>query len=387
VSTLGEVLEFAGKPERITQTNRERFVTLKVRGGGAVRRVIKDGKAPAAFTGYRVAAGQFIYSRIDARNGAFAIVPPGLDGAVVSKDFPIFRIREERVEPGYLLHYMRAGQLEAQIRRSSFGATNRQRIAEEVLLGFQIPLPPLPEQLRITEVLDRAETLANRRRSGRGHLLELIESQYERHTLGASEVTIAQLLREGVLAVHKDGNHGSLYPRSEEFAPSGVPFLTARTIREDGTILAEAVDHLNEEKANQLRIGWIRGGDVLLSHNASVGKVAVYEGQFGDALIGTSLTSFRADPDRLDPRFLAASLRSSFFQRQLTHNMAQTTRNQVPITAQRELQLRLLDLEQQRAFVAIAEKINTLLHLTRRAVGAQNELVAALRSRAFRGEL
>jgi type I restriction enzyme S subunit len=125
----------------------------------------------------------------------------------------------------------------------------------------------------------------------------------------------------------------------------------------------------------------------LLSHNASVGKVAVYEGQFGDALIGTSLTSFRPDPDRLNPRFLAASLRSSFFQRQLTHNMAQTTRNQVPITAQRELTLRWLDLDHQSAFVAIAEEINTLLHCSWRAVGAHDDLVASLRSRAFRGEL
>jgi type I restriction enzyme S subunit len=183
-----------------------------------------------------------------------------LDGAVVSKDFPIFGIREDRVHPGYLLHYMRAGQLEAQIRRSSYGATNRQRIAEEVLLGFQIPLPSLPEQLRITEVLDRAETLAHRRRRGRGRLIELIESQYERHTLGAPEVTIAHLLHDGVLAVHKDGNHGSLYPRSEEFAPCGVPFLTAKAIREDGTFITEAVDHLSEEKAHHLRIGWIRPG-------------------------------------------------------------------------------------------------------------------------------
>jgi type I restriction enzyme S subunit len=218
-------------------------------------------------------------------------------------------------------------------------------------------------------------------------LLELSESLYERHTAGASEVTVAELLGSGALKVHKDGNHGSLYPRAQEFAADGVPFLTAKAVRDDGTLVAEAVDHLNEEKARQLRIGWIEDGDVLLSHNASVGKVAVYEGQFGRALIGTSLTAFRPDRTRLNPRFLAASLRSAFFQLQLTRNMAQTTRNQVPITAQRNLKLKWVDLEQQRAFVHIEDLVNLRLENLWRAVEAHDHLFVSLQSRAFRGDL
>src|SRR5438105_3836600 len=38
----------------------------------------------------RVKSGQFILSRIDARNGAFGLIPDSLDGGVVSNDFPIY---------------------------------------------------------------------------------------------------------------------------------------------------------------------------------------------------------------------------------------------------------------------------------------------------------
>ncbi|MGB9203642.1 MAG: hypothetical protein WCB94_06655, partial [Terriglobales bacterium] len=60
---------------------------------------------------------------------------------------------------------------------------------------------------------------------------------------------------------------------------------------------------MNESKALELKIGWIVGGDVLLAHNASVGKVGLYEGQFEKSLIGTSLTCFRTDADKLMPEY------------------------------------------------------------------------------------
>jgi type I restriction enzyme S subunit len=311
------------------------------------------------------------------------------DAAVVSPAYGIWDLRDESlVDRNYLKRFLKSPRaIEYYVGKMKGSTARRRSLPTAEFNAMPIPLPELPEQHRIAEILDLADTLRTKRRSMPSLLLELSESLYERHTAGASEVTVAELLGSGALKVHKDGNHGSLYPRAQEFAADGVPFLTAKAVRDDGTLVAEAVDHLNEEKARQLRIGWIEDGDVLLSHNASVGKVAVYEGQFGRALIGTSLTAFRPDRTRLNPRFLAASLRSAFFQLQLTRNMAQTTRNQVPITAQRNLKLKWVDLEQQRAFVHIEDLVNLRLENLWRAVEAHDHLFVSLQSRAFRGDL
>jgi hypothetical protein len=136
--------------------------------------------------------------------------------------------------------------------------------------------------------------------------------------------------------LHKDGNHGSFYPRSDDFGDEGVPFISAKAVTEDGRIDNTQIEKLHEDKASKLKIGWIDKGDVLLAHNASVGKVALYDGRFNKALIGTSLTASTGARE-IDSSFLAAALRSSKFQRELVKNMGQTTRNQVPITAQRDL--------------------------------------------------
>ena len=48
-------------------------------------------------------------------------------------------------------------------------------------------------------------------------------------------VTIESLLESGAISAHKDGNYGSQYPRVEEFGSVGIPFLTAKSLK-DGKI-------------------------------------------------------------------------------------------------------------------------------------------------------
>lgn len=156
---LGDVLTFVGIPEKITDPAIEKYVTVQNNGRGAIRRVIKDGKSPVPFTGYRIKPGQFIYSRIDARNGAFAIIPEELDNFVVSKDFPIFEVQNHLVISQYLLEFLKSGNIQRIIQNLSRGATNRQRIKEAEFLDFPFPLPSLEEQKRIVSTLDKAKSI------------------------------------------------------------------------------------------------------------------------------------------------------------------------------------------------------------------------------------
>lgn len=88
----------------------------------------------------------------------------------------------------------------------------------------------------------------------------------------------------------------------------GYPLLTAKVVN-DGRIDFEAAQRLNKDKAALLKYGFIQPNDVLLSHNATVGRVAVVPDFPGCALVGTSLTYFRVDQSKLLPRYLAAFLK------------------------------------------------------------------------------
>ncbi|MCO5337601.1 restriction endonuclease subunit S [Delftia tsuruhatensis] len=168
--------------------------------------------------------------------------------------------------------------------------------------------------------------------------------------------TISQLIELGAIVAHKDGNFGSLYPKIEDFVDDGYPLLTAKVVNY-GRIDFEAAQRLNKEKAALLKYGFIQPNDVLLSHNATVGRVAVVPDFPGFALVGTSLTYFRVDKAKLLPRYLAAFFESRDFQNQLSAVMGLSTRNQVPITAQRLLEVEVPALQDQ---VNISEFVGAL---------------------------
>jgi type I restriction enzyme S subunit len=296
--------------------------------------------------------------------------------------------RGEASHPDYFYHLLGSDVLYSEFERRAAGATVK-NLNIELVKGVEISLPPLAEQRRIAEVLDKAEALRAKRRAALAQLDSLTQSLFL-DLFGDPKIparTIGDMLKSGVLLLHKDGNHGSLYPRAEDFDEVGIPFISAKAISDNGLINNSLIEKLREEKAAKLRIGWILKGDVLLAHNASVGKVARYDGRFEKALIGTSLTAFRPNPEALDSLYLAAAFRSAKFQRELEKNMGQSTRNQVPITAQRELTINLPPLDLQREFarrVAAVEKLKTA---QRAALAELDALFASLQHRAFRGEL
>lgn len=124
-------------------------VTLKTNGGGAVLRDKKLGKDIGTKKQYFAKEGQFIMSKIDARNGAFGVVGKELDGAIVTGDFPLFDVDMDKINPFYLYLLSSTKPFVQFAQSCSRGTTNRQRIDIDAFLGMQIPLPSIEEQNRI----------------------------------------------------------------------------------------------------------------------------------------------------------------------------------------------------------------------------------------------
>lgn len=140
-------------------------ITARLWGKGLTLRGEVPGSAIAAARQYCAKAGQFLISRIDARHGAFGIVPEELDGALVSNDFPCFNIDASTVLPHFFEWYSRTPEFIDLCRRASEGSTNRVRMKEAKFLKMTVPLPSLDEQRRIVEKLDRVAALVDDRRN------------------------------------------------------------------------------------------------------------------------------------------------------------------------------------------------------------------------------
>lgn len=129
-------------------------VTIKIGNGGVVPRNNGETILGSKIGTKRqnvVHAGQFIMSKIDARNGAYGIVPEELDGAIVTNDFPAFVVDTEKVIPQFLVLVSATEKFVEFARKCSSGTTNRKRIDIDAFLNQQIPLPSIEEQKLILD--------------------------------------------------------------------------------------------------------------------------------------------------------------------------------------------------------------------------------------------
>lgn len=129
-------------------------VTLKINNGGVVPRnngATLKGSKIGTKRQHVIHAGQFIMSKIDARNGAYGIVPAELEGAIVTNDFPVFDVDTEKIIPQFLVLVSTTDKFVEFARKCSSGTTNRKRIDIDAFLNQQIPLPNIGEQEKMLE--------------------------------------------------------------------------------------------------------------------------------------------------------------------------------------------------------------------------------------------
>lgn len=163
-------------------------VTLKTKGGGAVLRDIKSGKDIGTKRQFVVSEGQFIMSKIDARNGAFGVVPKELDGAVVTADFPVFDVEADIINPEYFALISSTIVFARFAQSCSRGTTNRQRIDINLFLSQQIPTPGLNEQQALVNAYKEKIQLSQEleRQASRK------EKEIEEYLLGELNVSITK---------------------------------------------------------------------------------------------------------------------------------------------------------------------------------------------------
>lgn len=137
-------------------------VTLKINNGGVVPRnngTTLKGSKIGTKRQHVIHAGQFIMSKIDARNGAYGIVPSELEGAIVTNDFPVFDVDTKKIIPQFLVLVSTTDKFVEFARKCSSGTTNRKRIDIDAFLNQQIPLPSIEVQ---EKMLEEYNTLNNK---------------------------------------------------------------------------------------------------------------------------------------------------------------------------------------------------------------------------------
>jgi type I restriction enzyme S subunit len=152
--------------------------------------------------------------------------------------------------------------------------------------------------------------------------------------------TVEKLIQEKILFPPKDGNHGSIHPKSSDYVKTGIPFIMASDLK-NGQIDFFNCTHLKKDQADSLQKGFAMSGDVLLTHKGTVGEVALLgELEYPYIMLTPQVTYYRIkDKFKLVNGFLSAFFNSDFFQRNLVKVSGGGTRAYVGITKQKEFNI------------------------------------------------
>jgi len=160
-------------------------------------------------------ADEFLVAEIDAKVGGFGIVPPDLEGAIVSSHYFLFVIDETKLDKRFLDYFIRTPDFQDQV--NARGSTNYAAIRPHHVLAYEIPLPPLAEQRRIVA---RIETLAAK--------VDAARTLREQAMAEAKEVADRAL--EGIILNHENDSRweflpiakiAKVNPSKRDWTPSG----------------------------------------------------------------------------------------------------------------------------------------------------------------------
>jgi type I restriction enzyme S subunit len=108
----------------------------------------------------RLQAGNFVYPKLMAWEGALGIVPPECDGLVVSTEFPVFELDAKLMLPEVVDTYFRSPEIWPSLSSQS-GGTNvrRRRLNPNDFLNLEMPWPDQATQAAIRQCVSRVSVI------------------------------------------------------------------------------------------------------------------------------------------------------------------------------------------------------------------------------------
>jgi type I restriction enzyme S subunit len=155
-ATLRDLVRPISRPENVAAQQTYRLLGARWYAKGLYLKETKLGSEIQAKTLYRVEQGDFVYNRLFAWKGSFAIASAAVHGCHVSNEFLCFGIiDQQRVLPDYLHAYFSRESTWDEVKTLSTGSTptSRNRLKESRFLGLRLPLPSPDEQKRFVSLI------------------------------------------------------------------------------------------------------------------------------------------------------------------------------------------------------------------------------------------
>ncbi len=285
-------------------------ITVKLHGNGVYLRDKPFGRDIKTKEQKRTRVDQFIVAEIDAKLGAFGVIPGDLGDSIVSSHYFLFDLDISKILPQYFDYMIRFGPYEDLIQPFVRGTTNYAAIRPADVLQLKMPLPPLEIQEAIIDRLMKQENILNNLTNTLDSLkIGFIEQVLFDSINGKVPTKISELL----IKKSQYGMTQSVMPEAK-----GTPFIRITDIDFFGRI---KYDVLPEVTASSVDIEKykVNEGDLLFARTgATIGKCAAVEKTSRDTVFASYLIRFVVDKTKVDPKYMQYYLLSNKGQKEFS---------------------------------------------------------------------
>ena len=157
---MGELVRLRPPDVAVQASETYQFAGVYCFGRGVFRTQAKSGMDFAYPRLTRLRTGNFVYPKLMAWEGAFGVVPPECEDCVVSTEFPVFEVNEDKVLPEVLDTYFRTPAVWPEVAGESTGTNvRRRRLNPQDFLAYKMPLPSQETQMVLREVRAQVSSL------------------------------------------------------------------------------------------------------------------------------------------------------------------------------------------------------------------------------------
>lgn len=277
----------------------------------------------------------------------------------------------------YLYHLHQNGTTEL-LQNKTTGIRNLQ-LKSYMALG--IPLPPLPVQQQIADVLDRANALIEKRKAQIEKLDLLVKSQFiEMFGDPVTNPKGWEIVELKKVCDVRDGTHDS-----PKYVSEGFPLLTSKNFTKGFVDFEDAnlISKLDFQAINQR--SKVDYGDIVMPMIGTIGSPVIINTKRPFAIKNVALIKF--NDDCITNIYLKTLLSTNFLEYSIQQNNRGGTQKFIALGDIRRLQIPLPPLSSQKRYTAFVHQVETPKSLLQQSLAKLEQNYKSLMQKCFRGEV
>lgn len=334
-----------------------------------------------------VRAGDVLVSTVRPNLNGVALVPVDLDGATASTGFCVLRPRAGQLDGRYLYQWVKSPRFVSDMVRKATGASYP-AVSDRIVCESKLPVPPLPEQRRIAEILDKTDALRAKRRAGLAKLDTLTQSIFL--DMFGDPATNPQgwpITKLGELITV--GPQNGLYRPASDYG-SGTPILRIDAFY-DGVVTGLATLKRVRISSEEIALYGLKPGEIVVNRVNSreyLGKSALIPELPEPTVFESNMMRFGVDARRLHPVYLIHLLQTRHVRAHILRASKDAV-NQSSINQQdvKSISVTLPPLAQQERFARYVGTSQVIADAHRSSGVGLDALFASLQGQAFAGDL